>query len=135
MSLANMWTLLVHERNQQQAMQRAAQAQAQGLDPGTFGVPFPGGVVTTTTTNNTGISPIKAALVSAALLAGGAGGTLGLIGALSPSKPVVTTPAPAPATPAPTVKAPAQAWDAITEEQLPDGSWREIKREHLQPGK
>lgn len=137
--------LVAHNLNQQQAMQRAVQAQAQGLDPAAYGTVYPGSTVTTThnttTTNNTGSGILKGALLSTALLtAGTVGGGLGLLHLNS--KPAgqegaVVTPAPVPPPQVRekviTVPGATQDWDAVYEELQPDGTWRQIKRERLTP--
>lgn len=116
--------LLIHNQNQAAAMTRAAAAQGLGLDPATFGTPFPGSTITTT--NNQTAGWLKGALLGAGLLAGGSAAGLGAAKALTQPAAVQTTPQPIPS-------APGQAWDAITEEQQPDGSWKQIKRERLTP--
>ena len=70
-SLLGSWAapLLIHNQNQNTAMIRAAAAKAQGLDPNVYGVPLPGSNVTTTN-NQSGF--VKGALISAAMIAGGA---------------------------------------------------------------
>lgn len=92
------------------------------------------------TTNGVGAK----GLVGAALAAGLP--TAGLAGLLLMRQPQAAPPARdeppvtmvLPAAPAPQPKAapPAkrQEYDAITEEQQPDGSWRQIRRERLKPG-
>lgn len=77
---------------------------------------------------------IAAALAGLALVAGG-GATLGLMSLLKPTVPVpVVAPAPSPTPVQTSVPATAaSAFDAVTEEQQPDGTWKEIKRERLNP--
>lgn len=140
--LKELGALVAHNLNQQQAMQRAAQAQAQGLSPEEYGTVFPGSTVTTTnntTTNNGNGGWLKGALVSAAMLAGGGTGAAVLMSTRTP-EPAVS---PAQATPATPTKPPApkvitlpgkdQQYDAIYEVQQPDGSWKQVKRERLKP--
>lgn len=120
--LKNMWALVAHGHNQQQALERAAQAQALGLDAAKYGAPFPGAQVNMTTTHNTTGGWLKGALLGASLLAAGVGAGLVANGALKPTAPAAT-PAVEPAA--------IDGWDAIYEEQQPDGSWKQIRREHL----
>ncbi len=123
--------LLAHNHNQQQAMQRAVQAKAQGLDPEVYGTVFPGSVVTTNTTNNnnTGSGYLKGSLLTAALLA--AGGT----GSYLISKPVADVKQVAPVTPVVSnTKTKTTEYDAVYEELQPDGTWKQVKRERLKPG-
>lgn len=138
--LRSMQALLVHEQNEQRAMQRAAQAQAQGLDPATYGTVFPGSTVNTTntTTNNTGGGLVKGMILAATLATAAAGGGVGV------GRMLTAPPAPAPAAPAAAqAEAPAkvvtvpgrdQQYDAIYEVRQPDGTWRQVKRERLRPG-
>ena len=139
--LKNFQALLAHERNQQGAMQRAAQAQAQGLDPAAFATPFPGAHITNTTTTNTGGGILKGALIAALMAVGGGAATWGLLSGgpavkapveheaklkpFVPQPPTKTTPSPSPSSPS--------LYDAVYEEQQPDGTWKEIKRERLKP--
>jgi hypothetical protein len=115
--------LWIHNHNQQTAAIRAAAAKAQGLDPNVYGVPLPGSNVTSTV-NQSARGFLPGAIVTALALAGGGAGALGLREGLGRIPPAVAQPA---------QPAPAQAWDAVTEEQQPDGSWKQIRREHLKP--
>jgi hypothetical protein len=139
--------LLIYGQNQQTALTRAATAKANGLDPNIYGLPMPGSTVTNTTTN-TGGGLLKGALLSAGMLASGAAATVGgqkLVAPPTVNVPAIVATAPAtlfpPAPTAPVATSPAPvapatpAWDAIYEEQQPDGTWKQIKREHLTPGK
>lgn len=118
--------LVVSGYNQQQAMQRAVMARAQGLDPEKYGAVYPGSTVTNTTTNhNSGNGILKGALLSAAMLATGGAGTFGVVKMLTPTAAVVS-----PATKEPPAGK-ANHYDAITEELQPDGTWKQIKRERL----
>ena len=124
--------VLAHGYNQQQAMQRAVQAKAQGLDPTQYGSVLPGSTITTNTTNNTdnGTGIVKGSLLTAALLAAGGGGAYLL------STPVVPKQDP----PAriekadPVVITKDAAYDAVYEVKQPDGTWKQVKRERLKPG-
>ena len=124
--LRNLQTLLVHGHNQQQALQRAVQAQAQGLDPVAYGTPFPGAnVTTTTTTNNSGGGFVKGAVLAAVLTAAGGAATWGLSQGALPALPAGKLPV--------VKEGKAPSYDAIYEEQQPDGTWVQTKRERLQP--
>lgn len=124
--LPNFWALLAHERNQQGALQRATQAQAQGLDPAPFAAPFPGANIVTTTTNNTGGGLVKGALLAATLAAAGGAATWGLMGQpTSNNKSEIKAPAVSPVT------GKATEYDAVYEEKQADGTWKETKRERL----
>jgi hypothetical protein len=132
--------LLAHKFNQEDALSRAARAQALGLPPevvATLGTPYPGATVNTTTNTSSqqagGV--LRTALAGALLFAGGAGVALGLAKYLSPApaavQPLAPRQQPAPAAP---------AWDAVYEQQIeppspqhPDGTWKQLRREHLAP--
>lgn len=117
--------LWMHHQNESMAMERAASAKARGLDMSTYGTPLPGSKSESTTTiNNTGGGFLRGALVTALTLATGAGGAVGLMKALAPAVvPTLEKVSP---------KA-AQLYDAVIEEQQPDGSWKQIERKHLTP--
>ncbi len=125
-------------------LQRAAVAKGYGLRPEDYVSPMPGSSTTVSITAPQAAAEapapappagmgswVKAALLGGALLATGAAGTTALVVGLRPGTAVV---APAPST-VPTTAATGKtgAWDAITEEQQPDGSWKTIKRERLVP--
>jgi hypothetical protein len=117
--------LLIHGLNQQGALQRAASAKALGLDPAAYGTVYPGSTVTNTT-NNTGGGYLKGALLAVVLLAAGGATAAGLLRCLPPRP---GAPAPPAATAAPSTRS--GAWDVITEEQQPDGTWKQIQRQRL----
>lgn len=131
--------LLIHNQNQSEALQRALAAQGQGLDPATYGTPFPGGNVTnTTTTNQSARGWLPGALLGAALLAGGGAAVLGLANYLTPAAVTTAPNAPANAPKAgdpkttPTQPTTGPGWDAIYEQFDPaTGQWKQIKREPL----
>ena len=119
--------LVVSGYNQQQAMQRAVVARAQGLDPEVYGAVYPGSTVTTnTTTHNSSSGLIKGALLSAAMLSAGGAGVFGVVKTLTPAEVTLPTITP---------KTKQIDYDAIYEELQPDGTWKQIKRERLRPGK
>jgi len=132
--------LLIHHQNQSEAMLRASAAKAHGLDPTSFGTPFPGGTVSNTTTNNTkagGWGWLFGPILGAGLLAAGGSAALTMAKPTpTPAAPMVSSsPTTTPTTSATSSPASPQAerhWDAITEELQPDGTWKQIRREHLQ---
>jgi hypothetical protein len=113
-------------------MIRAAAAKAQGLDPNVYGVPLPGSNVTTTN-NQSGF--VKGALISAAMIAGGAGAS-----SLLPAIQSAITGQPAavskPVTGQPTTASnkPTTAYEAVIEQQQPDGTWKQIGSQKLEIG-
>jgi hypothetical protein len=111
--------MLANNINQAAAMTRAAAAKAQGLDPNIYGVPLPGSNVTTTT-NNSGMGWLGVTVLTLGSLAAGAAA----VGALT-SK----VPSPLPAQESPLTKP--KAYIGIYEQQQPDGTWKELKREPL----
>jgi hypothetical protein len=136
-SLLGSWAapLLIHNQNQNTAMIRAAAAKAQGLDPNIYGVPLPGSNVTTTN-NQSGF--VKGALISAAMIAGGAGASSllpAVTSAISGTPAAATKPATAaPATtPVASNQKPTTAYEAIIEQQQPDGTWKQISSQKLEP--
>ena len=75
--------------------------------------------ITTTTTTGVGARGLIGTALAAGLPAAVLAGLLLLPKAPAPIAPAVPG--------APT----SQAWDAITEQQQPDGTWKEVKRERL----
>jgi hypothetical protein len=117
-SLLGGWAapLLIHNQNQVTAMTRAAAAKAQGLDPALYGTPLPGSNVTTTT-NHSGMGWLPATVLTlGSLLAGGV--TASALMRTTPSPPANSVPA-------------AKSWIGVYEQQQPDGTWKEVKRENL----
>lgn len=120
--------LLFHGANQQQALQRAVQARAQGLPPEQYGTPLPGTTHNTyhVTESSESGGWVKGAILTALLLgASGMGAWVLVRGTQAPQ------PSQAPAPPAVPPAAREGAWDALYEEQQPDGSWKLLKRERL----
>lgn len=133
--LRHLQALLAHERNQQGALERAAQAQAQGLDAAQFATQFPGSTVVTTT-NHTGGGYLRGALLAAGLLTAGAGAGIALKPAAGETKPPATALQPAAGATKPPngpTRPAGSAYDAVVEEQQPDGSWKEVTRQRLTP--
>ncbi len=111
--------LLIHGLNQHQALQRATVAKMQGLDPKEFGTVFPGSTVTTTNNIRPTIGWLLGPILGVLLAATGAAGLYLLT---HQAGKVLPQPAAAGET---------EKWDAIYEEQQPDGSWKTIRRDHL----
>lgn len=84
----------------------------------------------TTTINHNAGGLLKGLLLGASLLAGGTAGGVALLGGGKPVQTPVPTPVVTPAVPA-TPTRPADHWDAVYEVQQPDGTWKEVRREHL----
>jgi hypothetical protein len=120
-----LFAIFAHNHNEVTRMARAAQAKQLGLPPSEFATPYPG-TQQSVVTNNTGGGLVKGAVLSAVLLAGGAGAGLGVRQATSPAavqdNPAATQPAPA---------AKQQAYDAVWQELQPDGTWKEVRRQRL----
>jgi hypothetical protein len=133
-SMLGSWAapLLIHNQNQNTAMIRAAAAKAQGLDPNVYGVPLPGSNVTTTNNNSSGF--IKGALLSAAMIASGAGASslLPAITSAISNRPSASS-QPATSQPAADSRKPVAAYEAIVEQQQPDGTWKQISSQKLEP--
>jgi hypothetical protein len=143
--LLKLGQLVAHNMNQNTAMERAAVASAQGLDPKAYATPFPGETsnatttTTTTTINNNGSSGmLKGSILAATLLTLGGAGAYSLNNMRKPEeKPPIVSPQ-TDAKPAETVKVKPlgdQEYDAVYEVQQPDGSWKEVKRERLKTKK
>jgi hypothetical protein len=117
--------LLIHGQNQQTAMMRAAAAKAQGLDPSIYGTPLPGSTVTTTNNVRGGWGWLPAVALGACVAAAGVLGGLQL------------APKPSPA-PAPVLGGPGATggalYDEVSQEQQPDGSWKEVGRQRIRVG-
>lgn len=136
MTRARNWLLdlLVHNQAEQLRINRDVQRKRLGVVQ--TELPYPGAVSGSnnpTVVQNTGGGIVKGAALAAALLTAGGGGALGLAKMLAPAPTIapapVVSPLPAPApVPAPGVQ---PAFDEVTEQQLPDGSWKEIGRRHL----
>jgi hypothetical protein len=137
-SMLGSWAapLLIHNQNQNTAMIRAAAAKAQGLDPNIYGVPLPGSNVTTNNNNSSGF--IKGALLSAAMLAAGAaaGNRLPAFGPPKAEQSASSQPAasqPSVDSRGPRADSRRAAYEAIVEQQQPDGTWKEISSQKLEP--
>jgi hypothetical protein len=156
--IADMFAMAVDDQNKNLAMNRAATAQMQGLDPSQYGATFPGANVnitlapdsppattpaaTTTTAapaaaTQSILNPVLAALAAAGLTLGGV--TLATRPAAS-TPPAATVPTATPTTPTPAAAPtpPAVVSPALTnqgplvydveQQQQADGTWKEIWR-------
>lgn len=159
-----LYELFAYHTGEQQRMARAAAAKGLGMNPVEFGRPYPSAVSNTTNTTNTNLQPAPAPASTAsttgngapgpdksapapssgllpklaiggALLAGLGGGGLGLATLLKPAPPATAATSSPAIPPAPVPSQPANpAWDAIFEQQQPDGTWKQLRRQHLAPG-
>lgn len=115
-----MWSIFAHNHAEQLRIQREVQRKQLGLESQDY--PYPGAVQGSNNPTTIHVSGgwLKGALLGAALLSGGAAaGTAWLKQAPPPGE---SNGSPAD-----------QAYDAVYEQQQPDGSWRQIKRERLKP--
>lgn len=120
--------IFAHNHAEQLRIQREVQRKTLGIQQQDY--PYPGAVTSSnnpTTVYNTGAGYVKGALLASALLMGGGAATIGLMQGRTPSAPAVGPVVPA--TPMSPTKG--QDFDAVYEEQQPDGSWKEIRRDHL----
>lgn len=125
---AKSWLFDVTAHNHAEGLRtrRAVERKALGVD--VTDLPYPGAVAGSgNSVINNAAGFLKPAILGAALLAGGAAGTLGLTALTGLTQP----PSAPQLTPPPVLRDPAKAYDAIYEQQQPDGTWKELKREHL----
>lgn len=107
---------------EKQRIQRAAMATGLGMNPEQYARPFPGSNTTVTNYHQSGGGNAGKILTTAALVAAGLGGGWMIGNTMRPT------------TPAATLTVPAEELEAVYEEQQPDGSWKEVRRESLKPG-
>lgn len=130
---AGLWKLFQHDVNQKQAMLRAAAAKGFGLPPESYGQPFPGETNLTVVSQTPDVAqptpaPTKSGWLQTAILGGAilAAGSIPLVASLWPKQqPGVASP---PVSPAPVANG-SQAFDEVTEEKQPDGTWKETDRQ------
>ena len=114
--------LFAHNYAGQLRIAREVQRKNMGLQQ--VDMPYPGSSqdASQTTINQTGNGWLKGAVVGAALLGGGTAAGIGAMQSLQKTPAVVA--------PMPPVD-PRTAYDAIYEQQQPDGTWVEVRRERL----
>jgi len=106
--------------SEKQRIQRAAMATGLGMNPEQYARPFPGSNTTVTNYHQSGGNGTKI-LTTLALLTAGLGGGWLIGNSLRPETAVAPVTA-------------SEELEAVYEEQQPDGSWKEVKRESLKPG-
>lgn len=148
-----LFDIFAHDYGEKMRINRALYRKKMGLEQDD--IPYPGALKDSnneTVTNNFnyyGGGILKGMLIAAAMGTGLGGAALGAYQLLKGAAPA--NPAVAPANPSqgssgpPTAKegppgkdgkdSPVQAWDAIYEEQQPDGTWKQVRRERLVEGK
>ncbi len=120
--------VFVHHHAERLKTNRAIERKAMGVTDVTD-LPYPGAVSgsANTTTNNSSGGWLKGALLASLLLAGGGAAGLGVSALTTASSAPTVTPATPPAASSPAGK----KYQAIYEQQQPDGSWKTIKTEPL----